>query len=123
MPRATRAVAVVLLVGLSAAACGARRTAEEQAAVRAQDACIAALEPVSKGRPPSAGDLVGAARDADAAAGVAPRWVPLRERVGEYRARSEARETLDALVQECARVNQIVKEKRAEDTPSEASLH
>jgi hypothetical protein len=85
--------------------------------VRAQDACIAALEPVSKSRRPTAESLVTAARDAEAAARVDPRWVSLRGRVRDFQARTDAPESLDALVQECRRVNQIVKEKRDDLQP------
>lgn len=101
------------LAGLVASACG--RTPAEQAAVRAQDACIAALEPVSQDRQPSTAELRSAVSYAEAAARVDQRWAPLRERVQALRSSvgSEAgRAHLDALVQECDRVNRIVKEKR-----------
>jgi hypothetical protein len=109
-----RAIVIVALLGGSA--CSARRTPEEQAAVRAQDACIAALEPVSKSRRPAPENLADAVVDAEAAAGVDQRWAPLRARVLEFRERTDSSESLDALVNECGRVNQIVKEKRSGTT-------
>ncbi len=108
-----RLVLGLALASLAASACG--RTPAEQAAVRAQDACIAALEPVSQDRQPSAADLRSAVSDAEAAARADRRWAPLRERVRALRSSvdSEAgRGQLDALVQECDQVNRIVKEKR-----------
>jgi len=85
--------------------------------VRAQDACIAALEPVSKSERPSDDALATASRDADAAARADRRWAPLRTRVLDFKARRDALEALDALAQECGRVNQIVKEKRGDVEP------
>ncbi|MDQ3680206.1 MAG: hypothetical protein M3378_06620 [Actinomycetota bacterium] len=112
---ATRAGVWVLgSVVLVLAGCGGR-TAEEQAAVRAQDACIAALEPVADDQRPSAGALAAATRDAEAAARVDERWGPLRARVREFRdgvGSPAGPASLDALVRECDRVNRIVKEKR-----------
>ncbi len=98
---------------LIAPACG--RTPVEQAAVRAQEACIVALEPVSKDEKPSVADLASAVRDAEAAAGVDERWAPLKDRVRAFRSsvgKEAGRAALDALVEECRRVNQIVKENR-----------
>ena len=103
------AVALVLAAG---SGCGGRRTPQEQAAVRAQDACIAALEPVSKNRRPSNDALATAASEAEAAAKVDERWAALRDRVLDFRSRTDSQESLDALAAECQRVNQIVKEKR-----------
>ena len=107
-----RRLALGLTLVALAPACG--RTPVEQAAVRAQDACIAALEPVSEDRPPSPADLRSALTDAEAAARVDQRWAPLRERVRELMASAggEGGPRVDALVQECDRVNQIVKEER-----------
>jgi hypothetical protein len=108
------------LVLAASAGCGVRRTPEEQAAVRAQDACIAALDPVSKNRRPSTDALGIAARNAEAAAKVDDRWAALRARVLDFRGRADSQESLDALVEECRRVNRIVKEKR-DDVPRGAS--
>lgn len=105
------------LVLAMSAGCGGRRTPEEQAAVRAQDACIAALEPVSEGRPPSNEAVATAARHAEAAAEVDQRWSALRARVLDFRSRTDSQESLDALAAECQRVNQIVKEKRGDVSP------
>ncbi len=85
--------------------------------MRAQDACIAALDPVSKDQRPSADALAAAGRDAEAAAKVDERWLTLRARVADFRAQPDARESLDALVKECGRVNQLVKEKRDDVQP------
>ena len=101
----------------ASAGCGGRRTPEEQAAVRAQDACIAALEPVSKNQRPSTDALGAAVRDAEAAAKVDNRWSALRARVLDFRSRTDSQESLDALAAECQRVNQIVKEKRGDVSP------
>ena len=110
------ALGLALAVAVNAG-CSARRTAEEQAAVRAQDACIAALEPVSKDQRPSTEALATAARDAEAAAKVDERWLPLRSQVRHFGERAGEPESLDALVKECERVNRIVKEKRADMGP------
>ena len=104
---------MILALATTAAGCG--RTPDEQAAVRAQEACIAALDPVARDRRPSADALRSATRDADAAAAEDERWVQLRERVRELESSIDTaavRESLDALVEECRRVNQIVKDKR-----------
>jgi len=112
------ALGLALAVIMAASSgCGGRRTAEEQAAVRAQDACVAALEPVSKDQRPSPGALANAARNAEAAAEVDERWTALRARVADFRSRPDTRESLDALVGECGRVNQVVKEKRGDMGP------
>lgn len=105
-------VAATLAVVLAGAACG--RTAEEQAAVDAQEACITALGPVARQRLPSEEDLRAAARDAGAAARVDERWVPLRRRVSELRTAVAGQDGrgVDALAQECRRVNDIVKQER-----------
>jgi hypothetical protein len=110
---------VAVLVVSACAATGCGRTAEEQAAVRAQEACIAALGPVAEDKRPSPDALRSATRSAEAAARADGRWQPLQNRVIDFRATiagdpdSEAgRESLDALAQECGRVNQIVKERR-----------
>jgi len=113
------ALALALAMAASAG-CGGRRSPEEQAAVRAQDACIAALEPVSEGRPPSGEAVAMAVRHAEAAAEVDQRWSTLRSRMLDFRGRADNQESLDALVKECARVNQIVKERRG-DVPPGAS--
>lgn len=111
-----RRLTLVLALGLALVvltpACG--RTPVEQAAVRAQDACIAALEPVSEDRQPFPADLRSALANAEAAARVDQRWAPLRERVRELgsSASGGGGGQLDALAQECDRVNQIVKEER-----------
>jgi hypothetical protein len=110
------ALGIALVVAVTPG-CGGRRTAEEQAAVRAQDACITALEPVSKDQRPSTDALATAARDAEAAAKVDERWMPLRARVLDFGRRTDDRESLDALVKECERVNRIVKEKRGDVQP------
>ncbi len=113
IPARHRLVLGLALFVLAASGCG--RTAVEQAAVRAQEACIAALEPVSKDRPPSVSELASAVRDAEAAARVDERWAPLRDRVRAFRSSLDSevgRAPLDALVEECGRVNQIVKENR-----------
>lgn len=113
IPARHRVILGMALSGLAASACG--RTAVEQAAVRAQEACIAALEPVSKDQKPSVSDLASAVRDAEAAARVDERWAPLRDRVRELRStlgKEAGRARLDALVEECGRVNQIVKDNR-----------
>ena len=109
-------LALTLLMAVSPG-CGARRTPEEQAAVRAQDACIAALEPVSEGRRPSPYAIAMAARHAEAAADVDERWASLRARVRDFAASANAQNSLDALVEECERVNRIVKEKRDDLQP------
>ncbi len=111
-PLALALALTTALATTASSACGSRRTAEEEAAVRAQDACIAALDPVSKDQRPSTDALVSAARDAEAAAKVDERWSALRARVLDFGDRTDARESLDALVEECARVNRIVKEER-----------
>jgi len=113
-------VLVSALVAMTAVAAGpgcGRRSPEEQAAVRAQDACIAALEPASLSQRPSADALVAAARHAEAAARVDQRWATLRASVRDFQARVDTKESFDALVQECRRVNQIVKEKRGDVSP------
>jgi hypothetical protein len=102
------------LVLAASSGCGGRRTPEEQAAVRAQDACIAALDPVSKNQRPSNDALATATRDAEAAAKVDERWAALRDRVLDFRSHADSPESLDALVKECGRANQIVKEKRGD---------
>ncbi|MDQ3569433.1 MAG: hypothetical protein M3396_02195 [Actinomycetota bacterium] len=115
---ATKAGVVVLalvLLALAGSPCGGR-TPQEQAAVRAQDACIAALEPVAEDQRPSDDALAAASRDAEAAANVDERWGPLRARVREFAdgiGSPAGPASLDALVQECERVNRIVKEKRS----------
>jgi hypothetical protein len=108
---------LVLMFLLAVWGCGARRTPEEQAAVRAQEACIAALEPVSEERRPSSEAVAMAARHAEAAAKVDDRWMPLRARVLEFGNQPDGRERVDALVRECERVNRIVKEKRGDVAP------
>ena len=81
--------------------------------MRAQDACIAALEPVSKDERPSPEALRSAARSAEAAAREDRRWLPLRQRVEEFRSQLGAGHLdPDPLAQECRRVNQIVKDER-----------
>ena len=110
-------VLTLALVLASSPGCGGRRTPEEQAAVRAQDACIAALDPVSKNQRPSNDALATATRDAEAAAKVDERWAALRDRVLDFRGHADSQESLDALVKECGRVNQIVKEKRGDVQP------
>ncbi len=66
---------------------------------------------------PSTGALAAAVRDAEAAASVDQRWVALRTRVRDFRDRTDTPESLDALVKECERVNQIVKEERDDVAP------
>jgi len=102
------------------AACG-RRSAESRAAERAQDACIGALGPVAERRTPSP-EAVGQSRaDAEAAAGVDDRWVPL---VAAVRKLEATRGTpgfdpaVDALTAECSRVNEIV--RRGGKEPADA---
>ena len=105
----------LVIAALASTAAGCGRTPDEQAAVRAQEACIAALDPVARDRRPSADALRSATRNADAAAAEDDRWSPLRDRVHELQTSIDteaARESLDALVEECRRVNDIVKEKR-----------
>lgn len=96
----------VLVLVLVTAACN--RNAEGQAATRAQDACIVALGPVAKGRLPTTDEIGRAARHAEAAAEVDDRWLPLRARVRELAA-TTARPAVDALADECRRVNDIVR--------------
>ena len=112
------ALGVTLALVLAASpGCGGRRNPEEQAAVRAQDACIAALDPVSKNQRPSNDALATAASEAEAAAKVDERWAALRDRVLDFRGHADNQESLEALVKECGRVNQIVKEKRGDVQP------
>ena len=83
--------------------------------MRAQDACISALDPVSRDRRPSVDALRSARRSAEAAAQVDERWSQLRERVRDLESSADAdaaQRSVDALVQECGRVNQIVKAER-----------
>lgn len=106
--------AVVVL----AVACG--RNAEGQAAVRAQDACITALEPAAQHRLPT-GDEIGAAlRHAEAAAEVDERWLALRQRVQELAAvlqrGDDADDAVQQLADECRRVNDIVRERQRANT-------
>lgn len=99
---------------MAVANCG--RTAQEQAAVRAQEACIAALGPVARDQQPSTGALASARRHADAAASADQRWVRLRDRVrelGDTTGQGGGR-AVDAVVRECERVNRIVKEERGD---------
>ena len=109
----TRRALVILVAGVALSGCG--RTVEEQAAVRAQEACIAALEPVARDQRPSAGALQSAARSAGEAARVDERWASLRRRVDEFRTavgKGNGGESLHSLMAECERVNRIVKEER-----------
>lgn len=101
------------LAGLAGASAGcARRSAESNAAERAQDACIGSLTPVSRNEEPSVGVLDRAVADAEAANQVDDRWAPL---VARLRAVRLAQGTpavdpaIDALVEECDRVNEIVR--------------
>lgn len=112
---ASVALGLCLSVAVLGSGCG-RRTPEEQAAVRAQEACIAALEPVARDERPPPSALDAATGDAEAAARVDDRWATLRTRVDEFRSRPAERAPLDALVEECGRVNQMVKEKRSGTT-------
>ena len=105
------ALALTLAVVAGGVGCG-RRSAESKAAERAQDACIGSLSPVADNRQPSAAVLDAAVADAEAAASVDERWQPLLARL---RAARQARGTpavdpaIDALVEECDRVNDIVR--------------
>ncbi len=117
-PSAVASLALGLLAAALVSSGCARRTPEEQAAVRAQDACIAALEPVARDERPSPAALEEAAEAARAAAGVDDRWSALPARVDELRSRPGERGPVDALVEECGRVNRIVKEKRGDEPPS-----
>ncbi len=59
-----------------------------------------------------------AARHAEAAAAEDERWMALRAKVFDFRGRVDHQESLDALVEECERVNRMVKEKRDDLQPS-----
>lgn len=93
----------------------------DEAAERAQDACIGALEPVSQAKVPSAGVLEEALVDAGEAAGVDGRWAPL---LAQLQSAKAARGTplfvhaIDELAAECGRVNEIV--RRGGKEPSSA---
>lgn len=99
------------------AGCG--RSDESEAAERAQDACIGALEPVAAGQTLSAAVLDETVAHADAAAEVDPdRWSPLRARARAARAAAgsaDMERSIDALVQECERVNEVVRRGGKED--------
>lgn len=87
--------------------------AEGQAATRAQDACIVALEPVAQRRAPTSDEAQQAARLADSAADVDDRWVPLRARTHDLNTAVlhgvDPQPAVDALADECRRVNEIVR--------------
>lgn len=91
-------------------ACGP--SAGDRAAVRAQDACIGALEPVADERTPSAAALDEAVADARAAAEVDDRWRPLRGLLLQARDRRGTpafEASVEALVAECGRVNDYIR--------------
>lgn len=100
-------VALVLALG------GCARNPEGRAAGRAQDACIAALEPVAQRQVPTAAQLAPASRAAEAAAEVDERWLPLRQRVRELAEAvsrgGDPQPAIGALADECRRVNDIVR--------------
>lgn len=105
-------------VAVVVAGCG--RGAESRAAERAQDACLEALEPVSRGEPPSPEALRAALGAAEAAATGDRRWAVLPGRVRDVRAAlagpaghgDGGGAAMAALVEECERVNAIVKRER-----------
>jgi hypothetical protein len=100
----------VTVAVLGAVACGP--SAEDRAAVRAQDACISSLEPVADGRTPSADDLDAAVADAEAAAEVDDRWAPLGvllRQARDQRGTPAFEPSVDALVAECEQVNDYVR--------------
>ena len=104
-------------------AAGGCRSAESRAAERAQDACIGSLQPVADGGRPSTAVLRRAAADADAAAGVDDRWAPLRASVRaalDRRGSPRFEAAVDALVEECERVNEIVR-RGGEEPPGPAA--
>ena len=103
-------MAALLLLALALALTACTRDPEGQAAVRAQDACIAALEPVALGRVPSDSEIATASRHAEATADVDDRWLPLRARVRALSA-EPAQPAVDALAEECRRVNDLVRSK------------
>lgn len=104
------------MVALVLAAGGCVPNPEGRAAGRAQDACIAALEPVAQRRVPTAAELAQASRVAEAAAAADERWVPLRQRVRELAEAvsggADPQAAVDALADECRHVNDIVRTSR-----------
>lgn len=90
-----------------------RRSAEDVAAERAQDACIGALAPVARSHAPSVTVLDRAVADARAAARADPaRWRTLEVRLEGLAARrgtSDFEPAVALLVAECKRVNEVVR--------------
>lgn len=105
-----------MAIAAGLASCG--RRAESAAAERAQDSCIAALAPVAEGRPPASAVLREAVADAEAAARVDRRWLPLRARLRAVRDTAggpDAGASIAALVEECERVNGIIRREQGRD--------
>ena len=108
---------MVLAVVALGAATACRQSAEERAAARAIDACIAALGPVSENRPPSRDVLEDARAEAEEAARTDDHWAAL---AGALRRAEDAAGTpagdaaIAALVDECARSRDHVRERGGE---------
>jgi len=102
---------VLVVAVVAAGGCG-RRSAAARAAEWAQDACIAALSPIAEQELPSASVLDDAQGDAQAAADVDDRWSALVERLEDLEAQRDTPRVdpaVDALREECGRVNDFVR--------------
>lgn len=108
-----------MLAGGATAACGAGP--EERAAAQAVDACIAALEPVADGRPPSSAVLRQAADDAADSARTDDHWDGLADvlrRAAAAAGTPEGDAAIAALVDECRESRDFV--RRGGREPDEA---
>lgn len=102
---------MLVVAVLAAGGCG-RRSPEARAAERAQDACIGVLAPVADQELPSAAVLDDARADAEAATEVDDRWAALVQRLEDLEAQRDTPlvdPAVDALREECGRVNDFVR--------------
>jgi len=98
------------------AGCG--RTAEDRAAERAVDACIAALEPVAGDRRPSSAVLRAALADAEDAARTDDRWEVLADvlrRAAATAGTPDGDAAVADLVDECRRSRDAVRARGGDE--------
>jgi hypothetical protein len=108
-----------MVAGGAVAACGS--SPRERAAAGAVDACIAALEPVADGRPPSSAVLHEAADDAEDSARTDEHWQALARvlrRAADTAGTPEGDAAVAALVDECRQSRDFV--RRGGREPDEA---
>lgn len=101
-------LATIVVTAATTTTVACTRTAQDQAAQDAQDACIVALEPVAQGRTVTPDQVARARKHADAAAEADQRWTPLKARLEQFDT-AAGPEAVDALTVECRRVNDIVR--------------